>query len=102
MALVAGIDFDSENVWLALIAAVAAIPDLLAVVRAMEAEIARVCSCDGEDTGGGPGVGAIDTERSSFDWGANAYDGTGNVITEYLDCPCSPLRGALAAFEAGA
>ena len=67
--------------------------------EALEAERARVCECGGEDKGEGPGVGAIDSERSSFDYGADAHDGAGNVITDYFDCPCVPLRAALAAEE---
>jgi hypothetical protein len=63
--------------------------------EALAAEIKRVCECDGEDHGNGPGVAVIDCERSSFDYGADAYDGAGNVITDYFDCPCAPLRAAL-------
>jgi len=62
------------------------------LTKAIEAQIAVVCECDGENGG----VGAIDAERSSFDYGADAYDGAGNVIKDYFDCPCAPLRAALA------
>ncbi len=78
----------------------AALREIVALRAALEAEISRVCECDEEDHGAGVGVGVIDSERSSFDYGANAYDGTGNVITDYCDCPCAPLRAALAASPA--
>jgi hypothetical protein len=75
------------------------VADAEALAEALEAEVKRVCECDGEDTGSGPGVGVIDCERSSFDYGADSHDGAGNVITDYFDCPCAPLRAALARYR---
>jgi hypothetical protein len=89
--LIRGITLEAANDALSELVA-----DAEALAEALEAEVKRVCECDGEDTGSGPGVGVIDCERSSFDYGADSHDGAGNVITDYFDCPCAPLRAALA------
>ena len=52
----------------------------------------RCPTCGGEK--------CIETDRSSFVWGSDAWDGAGNPITDYPDCPdCRNEAGEATGFR---